>query len=104
MVKIRGNRVELDEVEAALASHAAVSEPAAYAVSDGRGSKAVRATVNLHEAESVASTELRQHTRERIPSYAIPEEIDIADDLPRTSSGKIDRKRLSEQHSGTRDA
>ena len=104
MVKIRGNRVELDEVEAALASHAAVSEAAAYAVSDGRGSKAVRATVNLHAGQSTGAAELRQHARERIPSYAIPEEIDIAEDLPRTSSGKIDRKRLSEQHSGTQDA
>ena len=95
MVKTRGNRVELDEVEAALASHPAVSEAAAYVVPDGQGSKAIRAAVTLHRADSVNEAALRRHARSRIPPYAVPRSIEILADLPRTSSGKIDRLQLS---------
>ncbi|MEH6824424.1 MAG: amino acid adenylation domain-containing protein [Motiliproteus sp.] len=97
MIKTRGHRVELDEVEAALTSHAAVSEAAAFAVDDGRGSKAIHAAVTLEDGKNLASGTLHRHARSKIPAYALPLEIIVVSDLPRTSSGKIDRKRLAEQ-------
>lgn len=97
MVKVRGHRVELDEVEAALVSHDAVSEAAAFVVPDEQGSKKILATVTLHdEADgSVDDGALMRHARTRVPSYSVPDQIEIAVDLPRTSSGKVDRTQLA---------
>ena len=95
MVKTRGHRVELDEVEAALASHAAVSEAAAFVVPDGNGSKAIHAAVMPKDGERPEPGTLMRHAGSKIPAYALPAEIVVRSDLPRTSSGKIDRKLLA---------
>ncbi|MDJ0698381.1 MAG: amino acid adenylation domain-containing protein [Woeseiaceae bacterium] len=97
MVKTRGNRVELDEVEAALATHASVSEAAAFAVPDDQGSKKIVAAVKLSDDESVATAALTRHASTRLPGYALPQQLFIVDEFPRTSSGKIDRNELVSQ-------
>ncbi|MEM8713466.1 MAG: AMP-binding protein, partial [Planctomycetota bacterium] len=95
MVKTRGNRVELDEVEAALASHPAVLEAAAYTVPDGAGSRTIRAAITAREAGAQASVQdVLSHARTRLPSYAIPRELAWVEAFPRTTSGKIDRRAL----------
>ncbi|MEJ2540867.1 MAG: amino acid adenylation domain-containing protein [Gemmatimonadota bacterium] len=94
MVKTRGHRVELDEIEAALGLHPEVSEAAAYTVPDDRGSKAILATVALRPDAKADAAALIRHLRNHLPAYALPREIAVAADLPRTSSGKIDRTRL----------
>lgn len=98
MVKTRGNRVELNEVEAALCSHPDVREAAAYVVSDGRGSTAILSTVTIQEGVSTGSADIMRHARARLPGYALPRDLVIAPDLPRTTSGKIDRRTLRENH------
>lgn len=98
MVKTRGNRVELDEVEAALCSHPEVSEAAAYAVSDGRGSTVILSTVTIHDGASAEPAAIIRHARTRLPGYALPKDVAVAQELPRTTSGKIDRKALRETH------
>jgi amino acid adenylation domain-containing protein len=97
MVKTRGHRVELDEVEAALATHADVSEAAAFVVPDDHGSKAILAAVQLKDATSVDVAELARHARTKLPGYAVPRQLFVVDQFPRTSSGKIDRKQLTKQ-------
>ncbi|NNC58206.1 MAG: amino acid adenylation domain-containing protein [Woeseiaceae bacterium] len=101
MVKTRGYRVELDEVEAALASHDRVSEAAAFTIPDAHGSKAIFASVILHGKGDDATTAILQHASNKIPAYALPQHIEIVADFPRTSSGKIDRKRLADQQTET---
>ena len=95
MVKTRGYRVELDEVEAALVSHDSVSEAAAFTVPDGHGSKAIVASVTVYSAGDANTSTILQHAGNKIPAYALPQHLEIIDDFPRTSSGKIDRKRLA---------
>ena len=90
MVKTRGHRVELDEVEAALCSHPAVSEAAAYAVPDGRGSKVILSTVTTHGGRPEGAADILRHARGRLPGYAVPQDLVVASDLTRTTSGKID--------------
>jgi amino acid adenylation domain-containing protein len=97
MVKTRGHRVELDEVESVLASHPDVADVATYTVPDTRGSKAILATVTLRDSASVDTPGLLRYARGKLPGYALPTEIEIVDALPRTSGGKIDRQRLVEQ-------
>ena len=104
MVKTRGYRVELDEVEAALASHDGVSEAAAFTVPDGHGSKVIFASVTVHGTGGADPAAIMRHARNKIPVYALPQDIEIVDDFPRTSSGKIDRNRLAAQRMDANDS
>ena len=101
MVKVRGYRIELDDVEAALASHPAVSEAAAFTVPDERGSKKILAVVTLHDGAESGPADIIRHARTKIPGYAIPDRTTITTVLPRTTSGKIDRKHLASTHTTT---
>jgi amino acid adenylation domain-containing protein len=85
LVKIHGFRVELGEVEAAVQSHPAIREAIAMAI-DGR---LVLAAVPSDPALSVL--ELKRYCTTRLPRYMVPSEVRLAPELPRTSSGKIDR-------------
>jgi amino acid adenylation domain-containing protein len=96
MVKTRGHRVELDEVEAAVAGHPEVADAAVFAVPDGEGSWTILASVTLRDRSEATGAALLRHLREELPAYAVPREVDVARDLPRTTSGKVDRTRLKE--------
>jgi amino acid adenylation domain-containing protein len=89
MVKIRGHRVELGEVESALSD--AVREAVCVAVSDGSGEKHIEAyVVPLSAADEVS--DLRRHCLAVLPRSMVPERFHIVAALPRTQSGKLDRR------------
>jgi len=96
MIKTRGHRVELDEIEAVFASLDCVLEAAAFAVPDEFDSNTILASVKLEPESSFDSNQLTQHARSKLPIYAVPREILICDALPHTSSGKINRQKLAE--------
>lgn len=96
-VKIRGFRVELDEIEAALVSHPAVQEAAAYAPQGPDGLIRIEASVTLQPGQTFCSDELKRHTGQSVPVYAVPERLERLDGFPRTGSGKIDRRALRER-------
>jgi acyl-CoA synthetase (AMP-forming)/AMP-acid ligase II len=96
MVKSRGHRIELDEIEAALVSHAAVDQAVVYAVPDGEGSQQIQAAVILREA-GPDGAELKQHVAASLPRYAVPRVLEVVESVPRTSSGKPDRVALAAQ-------
>jgi long-chain acyl-CoA synthetase len=89
--------VELDEIEAALLSHRGVEEVAVFALPDGDGSQRIHAAVVPRRNTEDTCADLREHVSELLPWYAVPGEIDVMRSFPRTSSGKIDRRRLREQ-------
>lgn len=102
MVKTRGHRVELDEVEAALEAHTSVLEAAAFTVPDGEGSRAIHAAVVLAPTAAPASgAALRAFVREALPPYAVPRALEVLGTFPRTTSGKIDRRALAERVPGS---
>jgi len=90
-IKVRGYRVELDEIEAILAEHDHVLECAAIKSSDG---KSIVAFASSSQDKPELKEILLQHCRERLPAYAVPEQLEIVGDFPRTSSKKIDRSKL----------
>lgn len=96
-IKTRGYRVELDEVEVALLAHGQVEEAAVFAVPDGDGSNLIAAAVIAKEGFQLSPELLVEHLSSRLPWYATPARIDITQDFPRTSTGKIDRRALREQ-------
>jgi amino acid adenylation domain-containing protein len=94
-VKVRGYRVELEEVENALLGLEAIQEAAAVAVPDGEGSAAIRAAVVTDPNAEVTPKNLLDGLRKTLPYYAVPSEIEIRASLPRTPTGKLDRKTLA---------
>ena len=96
-IKTRGYRVELDEVEAAILSHEAVQETAAFPIPDTDGSQQVAAAVMFKPGASTSTNQLTAHTTKHLPGYAVPTSIKIMDQFPRTSSGKINRRELQKQ-------
>jgi amino acid adenylation domain-containing protein len=94
-VKLRGQRVELGEVEAALTSHPAIVRAGAVVRELGPGDARLVAYCAAGRAEPSAR-DLRLFLAERLPTALIPSRFVFVDDVPTTASGKIDRRRLRE--------
>ncbi|HEX5493579.1 MAG TPA: amino acid adenylation domain-containing protein, partial [Mycobacteriales bacterium] len=89
-VKIRGHRVELGEIEAALASHPDVRAAVAVVAPDvGQPVTFVVPAGCPPDPGALAA-----FLAERLPSYAVPIRYHIVEDLPLTANGKVDRPRL----------
>jgi acyl-coenzyme A synthetase/AMP-(fatty) acid ligase len=93
-VKTRGYRVELDEIEEALAAHPAVEASAAFPVEREEGLTLIEAAVTLRQG-GITGQALTAFLASRLPPYAVPARIEVVAEFPRTTSGKIDRRRLS---------
>jgi acyl carrier protein len=94
-VKVRGFRVEVEEVEAALAAQPAVRLAAVVARPDATGvHRLVGYVVPAGEAANVS--ELRAALRRDLPEYMVPSLWVTLDALPLTPSGKVDRQALPE--------
>jgi D-alanine--poly(phosphoribitol) ligase subunit 1 len=92
-VKILGNRVELEEVEAHLREIVGTDLVAAVAwpIIDGRAT----GIVAFHCSPGVNREAVRDGMKKRVPDYMIPKRVHFLDTLPLGSSGKIDRKALT---------
>ncbi len=88
-VKVRGYRVELDEVEEALARHPAVTQCAVVLTGNGD-----RQRLAAYVVGGASRHELRVHLASLLPEYMIPAVWMSLDRLPLTPSGKIDRLAL----------
>lgn len=97
MVKVRGYRVELGEVEAALLRAEGVTEAAVVAVArdgpNGRETELV-AFVSGEGPDPARERDLRRHLASHVLKYMVPAEIRFLKGFPTTSSGKIDRQNL----------
>lgn len=97
MVKVRGFRVELREVEAAVEDLPGIAEVAAYTVDLPEGSRGLGMAVAALPGHTLDEDALRARMAGRLPHYAIPDRIRGVDALPRTRNGKVDRVTLAEQ-------
>ena len=97
MVKIRGYRVELGEVETALYRHAAIKEAAVLPVSDELLGSRLRAVITTNPGTEGTRENVMDHCRQWLPSYMVPDVIDFRAALPRTSTGKVDRAGLARE-------
>ncbi|MDT5133997.1 MAG: hypothetical protein QOE41_3308, partial [Mycobacterium sp.] len=94
-VEIRGARIEPREVEAALENHPGVRESAVVAGNDGRGNTRLVAHVVGAGEPAPTTAELRRFLLEWLPAAMVPAVFCVTDALPRTSSGKVDRRALA---------
>jgi non-ribosomal peptide synthase protein (TIGR01720 family) len=95
-VKIRGNRVELGEIEATLADHPLVQASVVIAHEVSPGDNRLAAYIVTREQNSQSIVDLREFLSKRLPEYMIPASFTFLDRLPLTASGKVDRKALPE--------
>ena len=96
-VKIRGLRVELGEIETAMAAHEAVAQAVVIVRDDPAGDKQLVGYARLRaDGPGVSVADLRQHLSQRLPAYMVPAHILVLDEFPLNASGKIDRTALPE--------
>jgi natural product biosynthesis luciferase-like monooxygenase protein len=92
-VKIRGFRIELSEIETALAAHPDVRQ-CVVSVRETGGVKSLVAHFVSSEAKELKADELRRFLKQTLPEYMVPSQFIFLNEMPLTTSGKIDRKRL----------
>jgi len=93
-VKIRGFRIELGEIEAALESHPRVSQAAAIVAPRAAGGDPRLAAYVVFDGEPAPFGELRAFLARLLPDYMLPDGFIALDAMPRSRSGKIDRRAL----------
>jgi natural product biosynthesis luciferase-like monooxygenase protein/amino acid adenylation domain-containing protein len=90
-VKVRGHRVELEEIEARLASHPDVKEAAVRAMTDAAGDLSLIAFVAAQPGRTLEPRALRRFVAASLPDYMVPAAVHAVPSLPRTPNGKLDR-------------
>ncbi|MFD0547749.1 amino acid adenylation domain-containing protein [Streptomyces rectiviolaceus] len=102
-VKLRGQRLELGEIEAVLTRHATVREAVVVAHEHSPGDVRLAAYVTPARADRPEAGDLAAHLREQLPEYMVPASFTVLDALPLTPSGKTDRKALPAPQTGRPD-
>lgn len=120
-VKLRGYRLELGEIEAVLESHPMVERAAVRVVDAGTPKAQLQAFVSLALPQLTSTSasdllgettdgaanvgaafliQLKRYVARQLPAYKVPAFFELLADMPLTSSGKVDRKRLPEREAG----
>jgi fatty-acyl-CoA synthase len=94
LIKSGGEWISSVELEQALLAHPAVREAAVVAVPHERWQERPVAMVVLDDGTAAGPADLLDHLRARVPGWWLPERVLVVPELPRTSVGKIDKKRL----------
>lgn len=93
MVKVRGHRIELGDIESALLEHKEIIEAAVVVVGSGMDARLVAFIVC--SSDPLSLIEVKRHCSKRLPRYMIVDEVRSISSPPRTSTGKFDRTLLS---------
>jgi amino acid adenylation domain-containing protein len=95
-VKVRGHRIELDEIESALLSLPGIDEAAAFTMPDEEGGLALHAAIVAADGgPPPGERQLLADLRKILPAHAVPSRIAVIDAMPRTPTGKIDIRALA---------
>lgn len=92
-VKVRGHRIELGEVETAIASHPDI---AACAACPSRDARSLAAIVQTRPGVELDAEELKAFLELRLPDYMVPARFVAVDALPLAANGKLDRRKAAE--------
>lgn len=94
-VKVRGFRIELQEIENVLQKHPLINDLLVTVFNDETAGQQLVAYITLknNNAENIAN-ELRNHLKQSLPDYMIPQVFMVLEKMPLNANGKIDRKAL----------
>jgi len=96
LIIVGGFNVYPQEVETVLNAHPAVKMSAAIGISSSMSGEVVKAFVVPFEGTEVTQHDLVQYAKEHLAHYKVPRKIDIVDELPLSSVGKVLRRKLRE--------
>jgi acyl-CoA synthetase (AMP-forming)/AMP-acid ligase II len=94
VIKSGGEWISSVELENEIMGHEGVAEAAVVAIRDEKWSERPLACVVREEGSEVSAEELREHLASRVAKWWIPDEFAFIDEVPKTSVGKFDKKRL----------
>jgi amino acid adenylation domain-containing protein len=94
MVKIRGHRVELGEIESAVLQHPSVRDAAAIVIGEGLTARLV-VFLGIGQLAAPTLLDVKRLCAQRLPRYMIPDDAVSMPDLPRNRNGKVDRRALA---------
>jgi fatty-acyl-CoA synthase len=98
MIVTGGENVFSIEVEKVLYRHPAVEENAVLGVPDSKWGEAVKAVCVLKKGATASEKELIEVCKEHLAHYKAPKSVDFVEELPKTGSGKIDKKALKARY------
>ena len=93
-VKVRGFRIELEEIEVTLAQHPGIKDNVTIVREDQPGDKKLVSYIVIADKQATTVTALRTYLSERLPHYMIPSAFVPLEQLPLTQNGKINRDAL----------
>jgi len=96
-----GEKISPMEVDAVLLSHPAVAEAVAFAVPDEKYGEEINAAVIPKEGDIVTESQIRDLCKKNLASFKIPKRVFITDSLPKTATGKIQRRLVAEHFIAT---
>lgn len=94
MIVSGGENIYPIEVEKTLSAHPEVAEATVLGVDDEQYGQRLAAFVVLTDGASATEDALKQHVRDNLANYKVPRSITVLTELPRNSTGKIDRREL----------
>ncbi len=100
MVKVKGFRIEIGEIEAALAKHEALDEFCVVAVPDEKYGNRLYCYYSVLAEKHADEEDLRAFLSTKLPDYMVPYSFTQKAVMPKTSSGKVDRVLLATEHKG----
>lgn len=98
MIISGGENIYPREIEDILKSHPAVADCAVFGIPDQRWGEAVKAMIVLKPDQSVSAEEIIAFCSKYLAGYKRPKVVSFVEDLPRTSSGKIMKKKIRDEH------
>jgi amino acid adenylation domain-containing protein len=93
-VKLRGLRIELEEIETALSGHRDVTMAAVALRKDRRGEPQLVGYVTIVDGAPRVTDELKRHLLDRLPAYMVPSAWVVLDQMPLTTARKVNRAAL----------
>jgi fatty-acyl-CoA synthase len=98
MIVSGGENLFPGEVEELLITHDAIGEAAVIGVDDEEFGKRLAAYVVLRPGQSLTDDELREFVKRNLARYKVPRDVAFVEELPRTPTGKVLKRKLREQH------
>jgi fatty-acyl-CoA synthase len=99
VIKSGGEWISSVELENAVMGHPAVLEAAVIGVPDPKWDERPLVAVVLRDGQKATAAELREFLGDKVPHWQVPESWTFIAEVPKTSVGKYDKKRLRGQHS-----
>jgi acyl-CoA synthetase (AMP-forming)/AMP-acid ligase II len=92
MIKSRGYRIEMGEIETVLCNHPGIMTAVVIPIPDELIGNRIAAVIVPLRKGTIGREDIVTHCAARLPKYMIPEIIEFRDSLTMTSSGKVDRE------------